>query len=218
MWLAASASPAWAAPLAHGPTGSPGAWFSPDAYPPAALRKGAQGRTVATLAINDEGRVTGCTVQASSGDSDLDAATCRIALDRGQFQPATDAQGIPIASSYRLPVRWVLPDEQPPAGGSETTDPAATAPHKGSWLSRLAEAHHLWGFFAVVIAFVTSRLRRVLGWSSLDATGREMPDDRYVIPTRWHRLRSGAFGRINRPLSVVAPIVLLAIALAWLGW
>lgn len=89
--------------------GNPGAMFGPDAYPPAAMRAGEQGRVVARLAIGADGRVSACTVDQSSGSAALDEATCRIASGRMTFAPARDDRGQAVASSYTLPIRWVLP-------------------------------------------------------------------------------------------------------------
>src|SRR3569623_39472 len=96
---------------AAGLKGNPGQYFGSDNYPPAAIRAGAQGRVVAHLTVGTDGRVTDCQVTASSGNSDLDSTTCRIAKSRVRFTPAQDAAGNPIVSSYTLPVRWVLPSE-----------------------------------------------------------------------------------------------------------
>jgi periplasmic protein TonB len=78
---------------AAAPRGNPGQFFGPDAYPPAALRAEAQGRVVARLTIGADGRVTDCSVTTSSGNSDLDEATCRISLRRVRFTPAKDQSG-----------------------------------------------------------------------------------------------------------------------------
>jgi periplasmic protein TonB len=91
--------------------GDPGRFFGPDAYPPSAIRAGAQGRVVARLTVGTDGRVTDCSVTTSSGNGDLDEATCRIAKSRVRFSPALDQNGSPMTSSYNLPVRWVLPDQ-----------------------------------------------------------------------------------------------------------
>jgi len=91
--------------------GNPGRFFGPDAYPPAAIRAEAQGRVVAALTVGPDGRVSGCSVTTSSGNSDLDDATCRIARSKVRFTPAKDDAGNPTSSSYTLPVRWVLPTE-----------------------------------------------------------------------------------------------------------
>lgn len=203
---------------AHGPVGNPGAWFGPDAYPPAALRRAAQGRTVAKLAVDADGRVTGCTVQVSSGDGDLDAGTCGVALGRGRFEPAVGADGPPIPSSYVLPVRWVIPDDRSPTKDRSAPNAQAAAPRQHGWLSRLGEAHHLFTLGAGLLAFLMSRVRRALGWAQLDADGRELPDDRPGTRTALDRLRSGRFGPVVRVFSVAGPIVVLAIALAWFGW
>ncbi|MGI4732620.1 MAG: energy transducer TonB [Janthinobacterium lividum] len=115
---AAPAPPAVAPPApprvvsqAAGLKGNPGQYFGPDAYPPGALRAEAQGRVVAALTVGTDGRVSGCSVTTSSGNSDLDDATCRIAKRSVRFTAAKDASGAPIASSYTLPVRWVLPKD-----------------------------------------------------------------------------------------------------------
>lgn len=91
------------------PLGDPGQWFGPDAYPPAALRAGAQGRVVAQVDVDRSGHVTGCNVTEASGSADLDATTCGIATQRMTFIPAHDVAGRAIGGQYRLPIRWVLP-------------------------------------------------------------------------------------------------------------
>lgn len=91
--------------------GNPGQYFSDDAYPPAAIRAEAQGRVVASLDIGTDGRVSACTVTTSSGNSDLDNTTCRIAKSRVRFSPAKDDNGNPIASKFTLPVTWRLPSD-----------------------------------------------------------------------------------------------------------
>jgi TonB family protein len=96
------------------PAGDPGSWFHSDDYPPAARRAHAEGRVSVDLKIDALGRVTDCLVTSSSGSSDLDARTCELARSRGQFAPARDAEGQPIAGTYSLPgVRWSLPPAKP---------------------------------------------------------------------------------------------------------
>jgi periplasmic protein TonB len=86
-------------------------YFSADDYPAAALRAEASGRTVVRLTVGTDGRVTDCSVSSSSGNSDLDNTTCRIARSRVRYTPAKDFSGNPIASTTTLPVRWQLPDQ-----------------------------------------------------------------------------------------------------------
>lgn len=99
------------------PVESPGLWFSPDAYPPEAIRAKEQGRVVARLEIDPQGNVANCIVTISSGSAALDAKTCELAMTRGKFIPGLDARGKPIASTYTLPIRWVLPVSSPVALG-----------------------------------------------------------------------------------------------------
>lgn len=85
--------------------------FGPDAYPPAAASMREEGMVVAALAIDAQGVVTGCHIVTSSKSTSLDAATCRIITGRKtSFSPARDAVGKPVAGSYDLKVRWVLPE------------------------------------------------------------------------------------------------------------
>ena len=106
---------------AAGVKGNPGEFFGGDSYPPAAIRAGEQGRVVARLEIGVDGRVKECSVAESSGSASLDAKTCEIALGRITFTPALDESGSPIASSYTLPVRWVLPRDVPDTPTEITT-------------------------------------------------------------------------------------------------
>lgn len=96
------------------PIGNPAEWFSPDNYPPDAVRAGRSGRVVADLGLDSTGRVASCTISQSSGTTSLDQKTCDLARDLGRFNPATDRKGRPIVGTYRLPVRWVLPDTAAP--------------------------------------------------------------------------------------------------------
>ncbi len=91
------------------PRGNPGVWFSPDAYPPAAIRAEQEGRTVARVLIGTDGRVQSCGIVTSSGSASLDAATCSILTRRGSYEPARDSAGVAISSTWEVPVRWVLP-------------------------------------------------------------------------------------------------------------
>lgn len=95
----------------RGVRGNPGTAFGDDAYPPDAIRAGEQGRTTALLRIDASGTPISCAIKTSSGSPSLDAATCSIALRRARFDPAREAQGKAISSTYTLPVRWVLPDD-----------------------------------------------------------------------------------------------------------
>ncbi|MDB5709081.1 MAG: hypothetical protein JWL96_1151 [Sphingomonas bacterium] len=89
--------------------GNPGIWFGASAYPADAILKKEQGRTVARIEVSAAGAPLTCSVSMSSGSTSLDARTCEIAIASLRFNPARDRGGTPIAASYTLPVRWVLP-------------------------------------------------------------------------------------------------------------
>ena len=78
-------------------------------YPDAALRARQQGRVAVRLEVSAAGRVTSCTVTASSRSSVLDATTCRILRSRVRFDPARDAQGVAVAGTFSTFVDWALP-------------------------------------------------------------------------------------------------------------
>lgn len=84
-------------------------YISPMDYPDAALRARQQGRVAVRLGVSAEGRVTDCTVTASSRSAVLDASTCRILFSRVRFEPARDAQGIAVAGTFETFVDWSLP-------------------------------------------------------------------------------------------------------------
>lgn len=205
--------PATAQPL----QGGAAHWFVADDYPAAALRRAAAGRAVARLRIGTDGRVTGCTIVTSSGDADLDHATCAVPVARARFAPALSQSGRPMIGSYTLNVRWALPQDGAPSG---TRPPparalASAAPPRRDWFERLLAAHHLVGFATGLFAVLGSRIRRWLGKARAVESGGWRDADR--MPTRrWPgpRLR----GRWGRLATAILPAALLAGLLAWLGW
>lgn len=89
--------------------GDQGGWFPQDSYPAAARRAGAEGRVSVSVDVGATGRVLACRVVGSSGNDDLDQATCRLATRNGRFDPARDAAGEKTGSTVTLrPVRWML--------------------------------------------------------------------------------------------------------------
>ncbi|MFM2300568.1 MAG: hypothetical protein RLZZ84_304 [Pseudomonadota bacterium] len=56
--------------------------------------------------VSAAGRPTGCRVVSASPDPEADALTCRLAVERFRFRPATDVQGNPAASTYGWRQRW----------------------------------------------------------------------------------------------------------------
>jgi protein TonB len=77
-------------------------------YPASAIRAGAQGITTVSIQIGVDGRVTGCSVTASSGNSALDSTTCSLVQRRYRYAPAT-RNGQPVASSSTQSISWSPP-------------------------------------------------------------------------------------------------------------
>ncbi len=95
------------------PIGRPGDWIKTSDYPRSALRAFAQGTTDFTLKVDADGHVADCTVTQSSGNADLDTATCTLVSVRAQFKPATDSEGHAIESRYHNRVLWRFPSTIP---------------------------------------------------------------------------------------------------------
>lgn len=65
-------------------------------YPRAALKAGIGGTVRLSFVVGIDGRVSECTVTASSGNAELDETTCRLIRQRIRYQPSTDRAGRPI--------------------------------------------------------------------------------------------------------------------------
>jgi protein TonB len=86
--------------------------FSNDDYPSEAIAAEAQGTAQAQLTIGPDGRVTGCNLIRSTGNSALDSTTCNILRRRVKFTPARDSNGNPTNDTYTTPpISWVLPKD-----------------------------------------------------------------------------------------------------------
>ncbi len=86
-------------------------WVTSDDYPPQPLREGVTGVVGISVAIAADGHVQGCQVTKSSGNAQLDEATCRIYARRARFKPALDADGKPATATFADRIRWQLPAE-----------------------------------------------------------------------------------------------------------
>ena len=98
-------------PKAARPSSNAAQWVTTDDYPTSDIRLGHTGTVRFRLAIDARGRVTDCTIVASSGYEGLDKATCRNLSRRARFEPATDANGEKVAGSYAGTIRWVIPQD-----------------------------------------------------------------------------------------------------------
>jgi protein TonB len=83
--------------------------FSADDYPASAQASGAEGTAQAQLTIGPDGRVVGCNIIRSAGNSALDSATCNILRRRAKFTPARDSNGNPTTDTLTTPsIVWRL--------------------------------------------------------------------------------------------------------------
>lgn len=62
--------------------------------------------------VRTDGRISDCRVLHPSGDDEADAITCRLALERFRFRPATNAAGDPVESRYGWKQSWFRPGER----------------------------------------------------------------------------------------------------------
>ena len=90
------------------PQGKPGfvdlaRFFGADAYPAAAGN--AEGRVLALLSLDAEGKVADCRVFESSGNSALDQRTCEVTL-RFRYPVIHDQSGKAVASWTMFQMRW----------------------------------------------------------------------------------------------------------------
>lgn len=58
------------------------------------------------LAVDPQGRVSGCKVVQASPDPAADRVTCDLAMRRFRFLPARDESGRPVAAVFRWRQRW----------------------------------------------------------------------------------------------------------------
>jgi protein TonB len=73
------------------------------------VSSGAEGTAQATLTIGPDGRVVGCNLIRSSGNSSLDSTTCSILRRRAKFTPARDSNGNATSGTFTTPpITWRL--------------------------------------------------------------------------------------------------------------
>jgi protein TonB len=68
---------------------------------------------IVLLTVATDGHVRACRVHQPSPDADADAITCRLAIQRFRFQPATDRAGNPVESEYGWQQRFFVPGATP---------------------------------------------------------------------------------------------------------
>jgi periplasmic protein TonB len=82
-------------------------------YPSGAAEAGLEGTVAVRYRVGVDGRVSNCVVTTSSGHADLDAVTCRLIERRFRFDPATDEEGRPVASTIVERHSWIMQIEPP---------------------------------------------------------------------------------------------------------
>jgi len=83
-------------------------YASPSDYPPSALAAHATGETHALVDVGVDGTPSNCRIKRSSGNREIDSATCKIILKRSRFHPAKDTQGIAVAAPYYATLTWEI--------------------------------------------------------------------------------------------------------------
>lgn len=81
-------------------------------YPPATRELRRDDYVIVALTVGADGRVKDCRVHRASKDPPSDQITCRLAIERFRFKPATNAAGDPVESIYGWQQRWFEPDEK----------------------------------------------------------------------------------------------------------
>jgi protein TonB len=77
-----------------------------DYYPDASKRAGEEGRCIVQVTVSADGRITGETIQQSSGFPRLDEA-CLKGVHGQHMKPATE-DGKPVETTASLPIQWKL--------------------------------------------------------------------------------------------------------------
>ncbi|WP_084579838.1 TonB family protein [Sphingomonas azotifigens] len=96
-------------------------WITNDDYPAEDARQHHEGTVGFTLQIDASGRATKCDVVASSGYPGLDNGACFLLMRRARFDPARDASGKAVASTFAGRFTWKLGKTPPTRSGVSGT-------------------------------------------------------------------------------------------------
>nr|WP_294809707.1 TonB family protein [uncultured Sphingomonas sp.] len=87
-------------------------------YPAGAAEAGIGGKVSVRYYVETDGHVSDCDVTRSSGNAELDAATCGFIVRRFHFRPARDSRGRPVPAAiienYSWDVEQPLEEAPPP--------------------------------------------------------------------------------------------------------
>lgn len=106
-------------------------WITNDDYPVEEARQHHEGLVGVTLQIDVSGRATKCDVTASSGYPGLDNGACFLLMRRARFDPARDAGGNLVASTYAGRFSWRLGNAKPTRTGADGTAGSEAPPPPG---------------------------------------------------------------------------------------
>jgi protein TonB len=97
-------------PTAPRPSTDSATWITANDYPRRSLLEGREGLARYRLVIGTNGQVSSCEITVSTGDRQLDQATCRYITRRARFEAATNETGAKVLGTYTGSVRWQIPD------------------------------------------------------------------------------------------------------------
>lgn len=84
--------------------------FRSSDYPSAAIDSESEGRVLARLRIDPNGKISSCDVLIATKSPALDQRTCQLLLRRARYVPAQNKSGKPMTSFVVQQVTWVLAD------------------------------------------------------------------------------------------------------------
>jgi TonB family protein len=87
---------------------NPGRWLRPEDYPKGAIHAGRSASVHFRVTVEQDGRVSKCSIQNATEGRDFARRTCSVISRRARFQPALDANGRPVSSFYANTVRWIM--------------------------------------------------------------------------------------------------------------
>lgn len=92
------------------PDGNEATWVTTEDYPAFAVSTGREGSVTVLLRVSTAGRVSACSILATSGFTELDSAACEAFTRRARFVPALGAGGNLVEAPYVRRVIWQLPE------------------------------------------------------------------------------------------------------------
>ena len=88
-------------------------------YPREAVRAHQSGKVYIRFTVGADGRVSQCDVTRTSGSPSLDAATCRLIIQRFRYEPARDVSGRPHADTVEGVHEWRMGGSVADDGGED---------------------------------------------------------------------------------------------------